>query len=223
MTQFKAGDLVRIKENAREIMEPIGYGVYKYMEPMVGKTLTIASVSDTGCHIYTEDKTTTFFFPLEALEPVEDLKVTGFRYRPNITAFDEVENNADKGFNPEKLTFDGVEIKEGDGIDIGDQSDQHTKGRWTVRTFGQYLCIDVNEFFDDPSRHTLPLHCFNIVAHYPAKDKELERLQSEQDKAYNDLMSISNSHYPISIVKKQKADRYYQARLALDNYKAKNG
>jgi len=189
MTKYKAGDLVRIKENAQVGFNP----EEEPIEVNADKDVTMPINSLKGRSI--------------KLKALEEITIT----------------YPDTGFNPENLTFDGVEIKEGDRVCLGWEHDiEYTVTADRIPAYT--LFVDLNEDNSLDYVHSIPLYYFNITAHYPAKDKGLERLQSELIKIV-DL--IDNAEWEVVENGEQVLDdllnRYYQARLALEEYKAKNG
>jgi len=68
---FKAGDKVRIRENAEEIIERIDAGYWNNdISEMVGKVCEIKDKYLNYYKMYNEDKSFYWFFPPQALEPV---------------------------------------------------------------------------------------------------------------------------------------------------------
>lgn len=56
----------------------------------------------------------------------------------------------------------------------------------------------------------------HLKLHIPAQKSELEEARAEEQKAYHDLMSVVSSKFTLPVVKKQKADNWYQARKRVD-------
>jgi hypothetical protein len=85
----------------------------------------------------------------------------------------------DTGFNSEKLTFDGVVIKEGDKIDVAGWRKREVIGG----NLG-YLAVLMNVESHNRIRGTkvyMPIVALNITAHYPSKI-ELEEAREELKK-----------------------------------------
>jgi hypothetical protein len=145
----------------------------------------------------------------EELETAKEIaKVTPMNLRTVIMdmLYSVIGRRASKGFNPENLTFDGVEIKEGDTIKFAENFVEYN-----VERFNGNLYVSFNNY-------RFPLEGVNVIAHYPAKDKELERLEGELQEAKEKVWGNREFGTPMEKV----LDRYYQARLALEEYKAKN-
>jgi len=244
MTNFKAGDLVRIKDNAKEIVERTQDLAFPdAMKDMLGEVLEVKDVTECTkdyCYVYTADKSEEWIFPFEALEPViddnlpddmEDQSINQYKqdylkiaeaiagegytvvedidYVNETTKFNTILKPI-KGFNPEKLTFDGVEIVAGDKI--------------TVWGLPYALTVIGGEvLYVEFSNAELPVVSLNITSHYPKKDKELERLEAEVKKAINKIYALGQDKWDVFTLDAENAlETYYQARLALDNYKENN-
>jgi hypothetical protein len=190
---FKVGDLVRIKDNAKEIMKNHGYTVFNSgMEAMVGQVCEVygrRKYIEDMYYVYTSGKSDFHMFLAEALEPVEDNNSE----KPNSST----------GFDPENLTFDGVEIKSGDKVKV--------KGyinKYKVAVEGHHLVVD---FGPEDEVSYFVLKALNITAHYPAKNKELERLEEE-------LIEATKTILKDGCLNHSYLDDYYQARKALEEY-----
>lgn len=129
-----------------------------------------------------------------------------------------------KDFDPEKLTFDGVEIRNEDKVKV--------KGRntiYTVHDFGD--CLRINK--SDDNLHAIALESLNIIEHFPNKT-ELETLEEEVKELYQAIIHASNGSLDDFIENKYvKAkykglslqdllDRYYQARKRLEEFNSNN-
>ena len=71
--KFKAGDLVRIKDNARELNE---YPWSKYMEKELGQIREVKNIFTDWCSMWNEDKSDWWKWSENCLEPVEKTEKT---------------------------------------------------------------------------------------------------------------------------------------------------
>lgn len=120
----------------------------------------------------------------------------------------------DVGFDPDNLTFDGIEIKKGDKVQIGNDCDKYE--------------VDVDDNYI-PSRKGIyvgemqeggvwyDIQCFNIVAHYP-KQSELEKAKEELGNIYK---QIKNEQYLNTNID-DYLEHYYQARKQLEELENNN-
>jgi hypothetical protein len=145
------------------------------------------------------------------------------KWDKNIKNLESVEK-VNTGFDPENLTFNGVKIKEGDRIGI-----LNAEGKYEVK-FNKglpgHLGIDIMENNSTRKsrndKYNLTLGSLNITAHHPKKDKELERLEGEVEKAIKELIYGVNNAHRGGISIQALFDRYYQARKELEKYKSNN-
>jgi hypothetical protein len=136
---------------------------------------------------------------------------------PIVENLESVEEIKTTGFDPENLTFNGVKIKEGDRIELS------TRFIYTVQKYhtDDGLFIDLFES-DDSVTYQIMLIDLSPKLHYPKKDKELERLEGEVEKAIKELIYGVNNAHRGGISIQALFDRYYQARKELEKYKSNN-
>ena len=120
-----------------------------------------------------------------------------------------------QGFNPETLEFDGVKILEGDNITFSDSTE-----RYEVFDDSGVLSIDLNQHRDDWQDRHMPIRCFNITNHFPAKNKELERLEEIELEISATRLTILKSKDQVEIY--ELLDRYHELMKAKEDYKANN-
>jgi hypothetical protein len=140
------------------------------------------------------------------------------RCKPNPEIVDKSdEMSTKKGFDPENMTFDGVEIKAGDIVKVTNYDDSE-------------LLVDDDLEVDFAGYGCVKIAWLNITAHYPQKS-ELEKLEGElkeiQDAILHTVMGSQldaiengdlNAKYNGATVE-ELFDRYYQARKTLENLK----
>jgi hypothetical protein len=171
MTQFKKGDMVRIKENAKELTKP-HHGWDTVMNKMLGEVCEVEGVDGISAFVYTQNKSDAYRFPFKALELVTEADTS-----TNLEDSRHVAKNAtnQKGFDPENLTFDGVEIKKGDSISICGSPSWNND--FQVFTFYGILSIkypalilnQTDESKDEVIPVYIPIKRLNITKHIPTK------------------------------------------------------
>jgi hypothetical protein len=193
-------------------------------------TCTIGGIKIDDAKLSIDRRTGKVFICQDYKDGAETKNKLGYKYSwflthrgENVDRWDACVKNLESvekvntGFDPENLTFDGVEIKEGDEVEVN-----KTNWKGTVSCFKNRLSLVVrtamtkNKTMDNVF---MPIDCLNITAHHPKKDKELERLEAEYSKSayrlYSDSL-LDEDYYSETL------DRYYQARKKLEEYKNNN-